>query len=99
MYTLPKEEERKERSLCYKIEYGKAYDRMEWDYLRGIMLKLGFDGGFVERAMRCVSSVSFSVKVNGKLSEILKPTRGIIYGDLISPYRFLLCAEGSSSLS
>jgi hypothetical protein len=58
----------------------KAYDRVEWHYLQGIMLKLGFDANFVDQIMRCVSSVSFSVKVNGKLSNNFKPTRGIRQG-------------------
>ena len=76
----------------------KAYDRVEWTYLRGIMLKLGFHEGFVSLVMRCVTSVSFSIKVNGALSSVFRPTRGIWQGDPISPYLFLLCAEGLSSL-
>ena len=76
----------------------KAYDRVEWDYLKGIMLKLGFHENFVSLVMRCMTSVSFSIKVNGVLSDAFSPTRGLRQGDPISPYLFLLCAEGLSSL-
>jgi hypothetical protein len=76
----------------------KAYDRVEWEYLQKIMLKTGFHVGFVMLVMRRVTSVSFSIKVNGVLSDTFRPTRGIRQGDPISPYLFLLCAEGLTCL-
>lgn len=62
------------------------------------MLQLGFREEWVSLIMRCVESVTFSVRVNGLFSEVFKPSRGIRQGDLISPYLFLLCAEGLSCL-
>jgi hypothetical protein len=81
-----------------KLDMIKAYDRVEWAYLQGIMQKLGFDEQWVSLIMRCVSTVSFQVKVNGERLEVFKPSRGIRQGDPISPYLFLLCGEGLSSL-
>ena len=48
--------------------------------------------------MRCVTSVKYAARVNGELTQSFKPTRGIRQGGLISPYLFLLCAEGLSCL-
>jgi hypothetical protein len=62
------------------------------------MVKLGFAEGWISLVMKCVETVSFSVRVNGQFSEFFKPTRGIRQGDPISPYLFLLCEEGLSSL-
>jgi hypothetical protein len=88
----------KSGACAIKLDMAKAYDRVEWVYLRGIMLKLGFADAFVSLIMRCVTSVSLSVRVNGVLTESFRPSRGIRQGDLISPYLFLLCAEGLSCL-
>ncbi|XP_040379850.1 uncharacterized protein LOC121054416 [Oryza brachyantha] len=72
-----------------------AYE-VEWDYLHGMLLKLGFAESFVNLVMKCVTTVSFFVRVNGKLTKSFKPSRGIRQGDPISPYLFLICAEEAS---
>ncbi|CAL1389645.1 unnamed protein product [Linum trigynum] len=83
--------------LAAKIDMAKAYDRVEWHFLEGVMRKMGFDERWIRIVMLCVTTVSYSVLVNGHKSETFAPGRGIRQGDPLSPYLFLLCAEGLSA--
>jgi hypothetical protein len=76
----------------------KAYDRVEWDYLKEIMMRLGFHGRWVSLITELVSLMSFSVFFNGAPLESFRPFRGICQGGPISPYLFFIAAEGLSSL-
>jgi hypothetical protein len=51
-----------------KLDMAKAYDRIEWAYLRSILVKLGFAESWISIVMRCVETVSFSIRINGHLS-------------------------------
>jgi hypothetical protein len=84
--------------FALKIDMMKAYDRVEWNYLYGCLCKLGFDPGWIQSVMRCVTCVRYVVRVNGELTEPVIPSRGIRQGDPISPYLFFLFTEGLSSM-
>ena len=82
--------------MAVKLDISKAYDRMEWSFLRQMILKLGFDGRWVNLAMETVCTASYSILINGEPRGFVQPSRGIKQGDPLSPFLFLLCVEGFS---
>lgn len=76
----------------------KAYNRIKWCFLEQILLKLGFQESWVALIMECITTVTYSILVNGEPKGMIKPSRGLRQQDPLSPYLFLFCAEGLNAL-
>jgi len=96
LHTMATRLSGKQGYMAIKLYMSKIYDRVEWQFLEGIMKKLGFAEAWISLIMNCVRSVTYSVLSNGRPARLITPSRGLKQGDLLSPY--LLCAVGLSSL-
>lgn len=76
--------------MALKIDMAKAYDQVDWSFLKGILLLHGFSPHFVDLIFNCSSIPSYSVLLNGSPHGHFKASRGIRQGDPLSPALFTI---------
>ena len=60
-----KKKEGKESYMAIKLDMSKAYDRVEWYFLKKVMERMGFNEKWISLIMNCITIVSYSVLING----------------------------------
>jgi hypothetical protein len=66
------------KSLVLKLDLKKAYDNIDWEYLRMILLTVGFGVKLMDWIMCCVTSASFAVLINERRQIISRVGGGFV---------------------
>lgn len=80
----------RDKYVALKLNISKAYDRMEWDYLKEVIVKMGFNQKLIQWMVMCIESLDYSGLVNGEHVGPVISGRRLCQGDPLSSYLFII---------
>ena len=55
----------------------KAYDRLNWNFLKAVLIATKFDAKWIKWIIECVTSVHYTLLVNDSLTKSFKRAKGL----------------------
>ncbi|CAB4316500.1 unnamed protein product [Prunus armeniaca] len=86
------------RNVILKLDMAKVYDRVEWIFLEHMMRTMEFPNHFIQLIMGYITSISYSLLLQGRPFGHIVPSRGLRQGDPLSSYLFLIVEKDDSLL-
>ena len=69
-----KKKGRRDKFGVLKIDMSKAYDRVSWNFLKVVLTVMNFDSKWINWIMECISSVEYTLLINGSMTRSFKPS-------------------------
>lgn len=89
---------RRKQCFLFKIDFEKAYDRVNWKCLFRILQLMWFEEQWIEWVRSCVKTARFSVLANGTACGYFRSSRGLRQGDPLSRLLFPLVGQFLSAM-
>ncbi|GKV33856.1 hypothetical protein SLEP1_g42305 [Rubroshorea leprosula] len=89
---------KKMKSFLFKVDFEKAYDKVCWEFVDYMLMRMGFNITWRKWIQECLRSSMVSVLVNGSPTKQFTVSKDLRQGDPLSPFLFLIVAEGLNGL-
>lgn len=89
---------RDEEAYAMFLDFEKAYDRVNWDYMFQVLDRMGCGGAFSDWVKLLYTGPQAHLLINGHIQPAIYPTRGVKQGDPLSALLFLIFIEPLGNL-
>jgi hypothetical protein len=86
-------EESNQDLVLLLLDFEKAFDRIEWNFLFEALAKIGFCSKWIRWVSSLYTSASSTIKLNGVEGSAFPFTRSMRQGCPLSPYLFILATD------
>jgi retron-type reverse transcriptase len=85
---------KKQNGLIFKVDFEKAYDKVNWNFLHNMMTKKGFGDKWCDSVMKTVKGGKVAIKTNDMIGPYFTTHKDVRQGDPFSPLLFNIAADG-----
>ena len=79
--------------VLFKIDFEKAYDKVNWAFMQQAMRMKGFDPKWCDWVQRYVEKGSVGIRVNDEIGHYFQTKKGLRQGDPLPPILFNFVAN------
>jgi hypothetical protein len=91
--TIHELKRRKQNGIILKLDFEKAYDKVNWEFFMQVLRMRGFPTVWCQWMEKVVSKGSVCVQVNGEQGCFFQTKKGLRQGDPLSPILFNIVAD------